>query len=126
MSVRQSIGAALLLAALWVFWGGLDTALILVSRGQPAGSLIGDPAFLLPGLGSLLVAIGGLLAILERHLAGIAAWLGTALFGLLIIGIVASGGDSSLWMPRLLPLGIFLAGALALTFLSANKAIAKD
>jgi hypothetical protein len=99
--IRRVAGGILLITGLWLAWGSAQWLFLYTSRGAPLGEAVSDPVFLMPGLRALAAILGGGLALLAWRggawLAGVATAIAAILLGL----ILAAGGDSSLWMGKL-------------------------
>ena len=111
MTVRQIAGSALLALGLWMGWGSWQAFSQYTSRmpDPDYGAVLADPVFLIPSLRALAAVFGGALALIRWPGA---AWLGlasTLLAAFLAVAILASGGDSSLWLDDMV-----LAGVLGL------------
>ncbi|MCI4643452.1 MAG: hypothetical protein MRY64_01580 [Hyphomonadaceae bacterium] len=113
---RQGVGLALLLLGLWMGWGTFQAFSQYTSRMPDPNhfAILADPVFLIPSLRALAAILGGALALI-RWPGG--AWLGllsALLAAFLAVAILASGGDSSLWLDDVVLAGVLGFITLAL------------
>jgi len=120
--IRRLAGGLLLTTGLWLAWGSMQWLFLYTSRGAPFGDAIADPVFLLPALRALTAMLGGGLALLAWRggawLAGVSTLIAAILLGL----ILAAGGDSSLWMGKLVSFAVIGVTFLVLAFTHREEA----
>ncbi|MEM1036225.1 MAG: hypothetical protein AAGI14_05640 [Pseudomonadota bacterium] len=82
--VRRLLGLALVAIGAWLLREAVYAVFILVERGSPLGPALMEPPTSLPRIiGTGLILLGGILATLNLRFGGVAALIGSLLFGAL-------------------------------------------
>ncbi len=115
--IRRLAALALLLIGVWLGYQAASSAGAYASRGAGWGAVLTDPAFMLRLVGAFLVALGGLLASLGRPGGAFLALFGTISLAILTVGIIMSGGSSTLWRDDAALCAVLLILTLPLFFL---------
>lgn len=119
MTIRKILAAITLLAGAYLFWEGLSAVLLIVGRGSPvADALLQPPTSIMRLLGSGLVIIGGLLALIGQRWGHWSILIGTTLIILLAALMALSGADISMWRSEAIAAGLLsiLSGLLLTRF----------
>lgn len=99
---------------LWLAWGGISPVMTIVERGSDlANALFNPPTSIIRIVSAVLMAVGGLIVILNVRAGGTLATIGSIFFAILGGLMAASGADSGLWMDEV----IFGLAAIALSVL---------
>ena len=109
MTTRKILSALTLLAGVYLFWEGLSAVLLIVGRGSPlSDALLQPPTSIIRLLGSGLIVIGSVLALIGQRWGHWSILIGTLLIILLAALMVAAGTDSSMWRGEALASAILI------------------
>lgn len=115
MPIRRLAGLAGIIVAAWMLWETVQPIQMQISRGSDLMTeLLNPPVALLRLSSTILLILGGLLAILAIR-GG--AWLfsaGAVIFAAMTGAMVGSGADASLWSDEavLAPFLLVISGVL--------------
>lgn len=100
--LRRTVGILMAGLAGWLFWQGLETVLVLLSRGSPlSDALLSPPTSLWRLAATFLLLVGALLAAARLPAGASLAATGTFLYAALGAILALMGSDSSLWMDEM-------------------------
>jgi len=99
---------------LWLAWGGISPVMTIMERGSDlSNALFNPPTSIIRIISAVLMALGGLIVVLNVRGGGTLTTIGSVFFAILGGLMAASGADSGLWMDEV----IFGLAAIALSVL---------
>lgn len=99
--IARLCGFLLLLVAAWIAKGSVEAIQFQQAQTGTLNGVFADPVYVVPLAASALAGIGALLAMMGFRRAFTIGVIGSALYGVFGLLILAAGAQSSLWAPKL-------------------------